>query len=170
MLFMGEEYAAATPFLYFCDFQGDLARAVTEGRRNEFRRFARFADPAERAAIPDPNDEATFRRSKLDWSERDAPAHREWLDFYRRLLALRHDALVPLLPRAHSGRWECTPGRLLHVRWPVGARRSWHLRANLGDAPVQRTPLPRAEGVYDSAPAQAAVAPPWWVEAALQAS
>jgi len=170
MLFMGEEYAAATPFLYFCDFQGELARAVTEGRRNEFRRFARFADPAERAAIPDPNDAATFRRSKLDWSERDAPAHREWLDFYRRLLALRRDRLVPLLPRARSGQWEWTSGGLLHVRWPLGARRSWHLRANLGDAPLQRTPLQRAAVVYDSAPAQTAAAPPWWVEVALQAA
>jgi maltooligosyltrehalose trehalohydrolase len=55
MLFMGEEYAATTPFLYFCDFQGDLAQAVTQGRQAEFARFVRFADPASRSLIPDPN-------------------------------------------------------------------------------------------------------------------
>jgi malto-oligosyltrehalose trehalohydrolase len=66
LLFMGEEHAAPVPFLYFCDFGPDLARAVTAGRRQEFARFDRFADPAARSAIPDPNDPRTFQRSKLD--------------------------------------------------------------------------------------------------------
>ncbi len=48
MLFMGEEFAAATPFQFFCDFEGELAAAVTEGRRREFAGFAAFADPATR--------------------------------------------------------------------------------------------------------------------------
>lgn len=67
MLFMGEEFAASTPFLYFCDYDGDLAEAVRRGRRREFARFARFADPQTRERIPDPNDEATFARSRLVW-------------------------------------------------------------------------------------------------------
>ena len=50
LLFMGEEFGAETPFLFFCDFEKDLAAAVTEGRRNEFARFARFNDPAETRA------------------------------------------------------------------------------------------------------------------------
>jgi maltooligosyltrehalose trehalohydrolase len=167
MLFMGEEFAAGTPFLYFCDFTGDLARAVTEGRRNEFRHFARFADPQQRAAIPDPNDEQTFQRSKLNWAEREQAAHREWLAFYRTLLALRRDSLVPWLPRARGGTWASGPGEPLHLRWPLGARAVWHLRANLSDAAIARTPLERAEIVYDSAMGSAN-APPWSVQVALQ--
>src|SRR5271165_1874127 len=53
LFFMGEEFGAETPFLFFCDFEKDLAAAVTEGRRNEFSDFARFADPAKRDRIPD---------------------------------------------------------------------------------------------------------------------
>ena len=168
MLFMGEEFAASTPFLYFCDFAGELARAVSDGRRNEFRHFARFADPLERAAIPDPNDEATFVRSKLNWAEREQGPHREWLDFYRALLALRRDLLMPRLPRARSGTWAHAPGRALQVRWPLGRRATWHLSANLSDAPVQRTPLARRQLVFDSAASDVSIAPPWSVQVSLE--
>jgi hypothetical protein len=137
MLFMGEEFAASTPFLYFCDFAGELARAVVEGRHHEFRRFAGFANPLERTAIPDPIDESTFLHSKLNWAERDHGVHHEWLDFYRALLKLRRDVLMPWLPRARSGVWWYTPGRALHVHWPLGPRRVWCLQANLSDVPVE---------------------------------
>ena len=60
LLFMGEEFAASSPFLFFCDFTGDLAEAVTEGRRREFGRFERFRDPASQQLIPDPNKPSTF--------------------------------------------------------------------------------------------------------------
>ncbi len=135
-----------TPFLFFCDFAGELARAVTEGRRHEFRRFARFAEPLARTAIPDPNDESTFLRSKLNWAERDHGMHHEWLDFYRALLKLRRDVLTPWLPRARSGVWRHTPGQALHVRWPLGLRRAWHLQANLSDLPVERVPTGARRG------------------------
>jgi hypothetical protein len=52
LLFMGEEFGAKTPFLFFCDFEGDLAKAVTEGRRNEFARFVRFSSEETRSQIP----------------------------------------------------------------------------------------------------------------------
>ena len=68
LLFMGEEWAASTPFLFFCDFQGDLAEAVRDGRRRE---FAAFFDRVE--DVPDPLDETTFVRSRLDW-QRARPA------------------------------------------------------------------------------------------------
>jgi malto-oligosyltrehalose trehalohydrolase len=168
MLFMGEEFAAGTPFLYFCDYSGDLARAVTEGRRNEFRRFARFADPDARARIPDPNDEATFRRSQLDWTEAQRDPHRAWLALYRTLLRLRRDVLVPWLPQARSGSWHTGAQQALRVRWPLGARAAWHLHANLGDAPVARTPAGRGRVVYDSAPGDATIAPPWSVQVWLE--
>ena len=56
LLFMGEEFGAQTPFLFFCDFGPELAAAVTEGRRSEFARFERFSDPSAREKIPDPSD------------------------------------------------------------------------------------------------------------------
>ena len=168
MLFMGEEFAAGTPFLYFCDLTGELARAVTDGRRNEFRGFARFADPHERAAIPDPNDESTFLRSKLNWAEREQGTHREWLQFYRALLTLRRDVLIPWLPRARSGVWRHVPGQAQHVRWPLGPRTAWHLQANLSDAPIERAPPDHSEVVYDSAAADAPIAPPWSVQVSLE--
>ncbi len=70
MLFMGEEFAASTPFLFFCDFGPELALSVSNGRRQEFKRFAAFADDAAVARIPDPNAESTFIGSKLRWQER----------------------------------------------------------------------------------------------------
>jgi maltooligosyltrehalose trehalohydrolase len=89
MFFMGEEFAAATPFLYFCDFAPALAHAVAEGRRGEFARFAAFADPAARAAVPDPGSPDTFARSKLDWASVSRAPHRERLKLVRMLLYLR---------------------------------------------------------------------------------
>src|SRR6202021_3404576 len=79
MLFMGEEFGAQSPFLFFCDFEKDLAAAVTAGRRNEFARFARFNDSAEREKIPHPSNPQTFKASRIDWSEIEQPRHRDWL-------------------------------------------------------------------------------------------
>ncbi len=85
MLFQGEEWGASTPFLYFTDHDDpELGKAVTEGRRREFAAFG--WDPAD---VPDPQDEATFRRSKLDWGEVSRPPHAGLLDWHRRLVALR---------------------------------------------------------------------------------
>jgi 1,4-alpha-glucan branching enzyme/maltooligosyltrehalose trehalohydrolase len=75
LLFMGEEWASAKPFQFFCDFGGALAQAVRDGRRREFARFPAFADPGVRDRIPDPNDVATFERSKLAWAEADRDSH-----------------------------------------------------------------------------------------------
>ena len=81
MLFMGEEWGASTPFQYFTSHtNARLGRAVIEGRRREFQ---------EAGAVPDPQDPATFQRSKLDWAELEKPAHAELLEWYRSLIALR---------------------------------------------------------------------------------
>jgi maltooligosyltrehalose trehalohydrolase len=88
MLFQGEEWAASTPFLYFTDHDDpELARAVTEGRRNEFRGFG--WEPAE---VPDPQAPGTFARSKLDWSEPGREPHRALLDWHAALIRLRREA------------------------------------------------------------------------------
>jgi len=92
LLFMGQEWNASTPFQYFTDHNPELGRLVTEGRRKEFAHFKDFA-----GEVPDPQAEATFLRSKLDWSERERPEHAGVLAWYRELLALRarHPAMRP---------------------------------------------------------------------------
>jgi maltooligosyltrehalose trehalohydrolase len=91
LLFMGQEWAASTPFLYFTDHHDELGRLVTEGRREEFKGFAAFSDPAARERIPDPQAEATFARSRLDWSETGKEPHAAAERLYRELLALRKE-------------------------------------------------------------------------------
>lgn len=85
MLYMGEEYAASTPFLYFADHEDkDIARQVTEGRKREFADFG--FDGTE---IPNPEDPETFRRSKLDWTQPEQGLHAEMLAWVRSLIHLR---------------------------------------------------------------------------------
>ncbi|MER7442677.1 malto-oligosyltrehalose trehalohydrolase [Micromonospora avicenniae] len=85
MLFMGEEWAATTPWQFFTSHpEPELAAAVVTGRRRE---FASHGWPE--GDVPDPQDPQTFVRSRLDWAELDKPEHREMLEFYRRLIALR---------------------------------------------------------------------------------
>jgi len=100
LLFMGQEWAATTPFLYFTDHNEDLGRLVTAGRRREFGRFAAFADPGVREQIPDPQARETFEASRLAWAEREAGAHAATWRLHQRLLALRRDepALAPGTP------------------------------------------------------------------------
>ena len=80
MLFMGEEWGAAQPFPFFCDFGPELADAVRKGRREEFARFPEFQDPATRERIPDPMAEETFASAKLDWDDIERAPHSGWLD------------------------------------------------------------------------------------------
>jgi maltooligosyltrehalose trehalohydrolase len=91
LLFMGQEWAASSPFQYFTDHEPELGRLVSEGRRNEFRAFRAFTDARRRRAIPDPQDPRTFERSKLRWDEIDDAAHAGTLALYRRMLRLRRE-------------------------------------------------------------------------------
>ena len=91
MLWMGQEWAASSPFQYFTDHPEELGRLVTQGRREEFKGFSAFSDPKTRERIPDPQAEETFRRSQLDWEEAAREPHRGVLALYRELLRLRRD-------------------------------------------------------------------------------
>lgn len=99
LLFMGEEWGETRPFCFFTDFQGDLARQVREGRRNEFQRWRSFADPENRERIPDPNALSTFEISKIDWGLMAQPEHGARLEFVRRLLEVRRREIVPRLAK-----------------------------------------------------------------------
>jgi len=109
MLFMGEEWSASSPFQFFTDYGDDrLKTAVRKGRRREFREFGWSAD-----SIPDPQAEETFERSRLDWSELDAPDHAAMLDWYRTLIRLRRR-----LP-------ELTDGRRMDLRVRFDEEAGW---------------------------------------------
>jgi maltooligosyltrehalose trehalohydrolase len=95
LLFMGQEWAASTPFLYFTDHEPALGRLVAEGRRRELGSFRAFADPESRGRIPDPQAAATFEASRLRWEERDREPHASVLRLHRALLALRRAEIVP---------------------------------------------------------------------------
>jgi maltooligosyltrehalose trehalohydrolase len=136
MLFQGEEWGASAPFQYFTDHQNpELADAVRKGRREEFRQFG--WDPEQ---VPDPQDEATFKRSQLDWAEKDRAPHRERLAFYRGLAQLRRES-----PELLDGRRD-----LIDVsfdedkRWLRVQRGRVTLLANLGKASVD-LPAPAGE-------------------------
>jgi maltooligosyltrehalose trehalohydrolase len=132
MLFMGEEWGADTPWQYFTDHTDPwLAHAVADGRRAE---FAGFGWPA--GDIPDPQDEATFLRSKLDWSQLDAGEHADVLAWYRELIALRRarpELTDPRLDRIRAGYDE-------GERWLVVCRGRLRIAASLGPSP-RRLPL-----------------------------
>ncbi len=104
-LFMGQEWAASTPFLYFTDHEPDLGKKVTHGRRQEFRHFSAFSDPKVRETIPDPQAEETFAVSKLRWEERDLQPHAEILKLYQALLQFRRTE--PALQSADPENFSC---------------------------------------------------------------
>lgn len=89
LLFMGQEWAASTPFLYFTDHHAELGQLVTEGRRAEFRHFTAFSDPLVREQIPDPQASSTFVASRLAWDERQLEPHASMLRLHQALLDLR---------------------------------------------------------------------------------
>jgi maltooligosyltrehalose trehalohydrolase len=150
LLFMGEEFGATTPFLFFCDFGPELAAKVTEGRRAEFARFEQFNSPQAQKQIPDPNSKETFLRSKLDWKSLERESHRNWLRFYRTLLTCRRQKIVPLIKDIAPGRarFEVLAPDALDVQWPFSKSGSLQLIANFGDTALAPRNRPDGELLY----------------------
>ncbi len=139
LLFMGEEFAASSPFLYFTDHSGELGRLITEGRRQEFKDYAAFADAASAARIPDPQAEATFLASKLPLGELDRPPGSQILLLHRELLRLRHSDPVLAMQDRHAMQARALSKSLLAVRLWRGAEQRL-LLANFGDPTTLRLP------------------------------
>ena len=129
MLFQGEEWAAGTPFQYFTDHADPaLGQAVSEGRRSEFVAFG--WKPAD---VPDPQDPATFERSRLDWSELGEKDHAAMLDWHRRLVALRRS-----VPELTDGRLDLVDCRVDEdAGWLVVRRGPVTVAGNIGPGAVE---------------------------------
>jgi len=137
MLFMGEEWQAPQPFAYFCDFEPELAGKVREGRKREFARFEKFSDPGTLGSIPDPTAPATFAAARLDWGVLQQRKHADILDQFQRLIAIRRQDIVPLIPKVARG--ICTkldPSGAFAVDWSLSDGSSLHLLANPTDSAV----------------------------------
>ena len=139
LLFMGEEWGCHQPFLFFCDFDGELGDAVRNGRREEFARFAAFADAKTRARIPDPLSEQTFKRSVLRWKDARSTQGRGWLAHYQKLLEIRRTEITPR--KFGPGRYRMLGERAFEVAWNSEAG-ELRLLANFSDAPVSLEAAP----------------------------
>jgi malto-oligosyltrehalose trehalohydrolase len=153
LLFMGEEWGCRQPFLYFCDYEGELGAAVRDGRRGEFARFAAFQDPAARERIPDPLAEGTFRQSVLRWEERDEA----WLAYYRELLALRAREIATR--DFGPGRYRMLAERAFEVKWD-----GLVLIANCSDENLKIDPFPRATQLWSNGAPGEPWTVGWWLE------
>lgn len=134
MLFMGEEWGASTPWQFFTAHpEPELGEATAKGRIAEFERMG--WDPA---VVPDPQDPETFRRSKLDWSERygSESTHTRLLEVHRELIALRRREPELTDPRFDrlSAEWGEDP------RWIRIRRGTLEIVVNLGEVPLAITP------------------------------
>ncbi|WP_218068281.1 malto-oligosyltrehalose trehalohydrolase [Candidatus Thiosymbion oneisti] len=177
LLFMGEEFAAAQPFQFFCDFGPELAAAVAAGRRRGFACFEGFAQRLEHRAPPDPNDPNTFDRSKLDWGCLNGAPHADWLGFYRNLLTLRHNQIIPRLAgmEGNAGDFRQIKEQGLRIVWCLGDGSILTLLANLdaSSLPVTATDLPVGKPLYTYPPGLTIDSatdrlPPWCVVWFLQ--
>ena len=141
LLFMGEEWGATDPFLYFTSYsEEELAEAVREGRRGEFAGARGFADPEARDRIPDPNHPDTFHRSRPLYGGtaigdatvfEGAAAERT-----RRLIALRREHIVPRLEGARSLGAEAVGPAAVIARWHMGDGSVLTIATNLGASEV----------------------------------
>lgn len=141
LIFMGDEFGETRPFLYFTDHQSkELAEAVRQGRRREFSKFEGFSSKEAQQKIPDPNDPATFQSSVPDFAHRGAGDAASWQNFYRTLLTIRRDAIMPHIPGAKSLDAAALGARAVRAAWRLGNGATLTIAANFGDDPVAFAP------------------------------
>ncbi|TNM64655.1 malto-oligosyltrehalose trehalohydrolase [Streptomyces sp. NP160] len=156
MIFMGEEYGATTPWMFFTDHDPELGALVSKGRAEEFASHGWEGD----VEVPDPQEESTFTGSKLDWSEPTSERGARLLAWTRDLLALRRSEPdlagddLRAVRTATSGDAELHEGG---SPWLVARRGSLALVANLAQH-EQAVPL---SGALDDDDARAEVVLAW---------
>ena len=147
LLFMGDEQGSRSPFLFFTDHHDELANAVREGRRAEFKGFAAFESSEDREQIPDPNDPKTFEASR---PLTDTPAAEEWQALYRTLLELRRKHVVPSLPGIKSEGVTVLADKALSACWRLENGDQLRIDLNLGETPCEVDVPDAAFWLHDS--------------------
>jgi malto-oligosyltrehalose trehalohydrolase len=122
LLFMGETYRDDTPFHFFADYTGELASIIRDNRAPEAENFGGYPEGFSADDIPDPNAEATFLGSKINWTQSGTREGQAWSNWLRRLLDVRRELIVPHLPnvQANSGKILDAPDRCVFVDWTLG--------------------------------------------------
>ena len=129
LLFMGEEWGSKAPFPFFCDFEGNLAEAVRQGRRKEFAgAYDKYGDD-----VPDPLEPSTAKSAVLDWDSLNQARGRQRLALVRDLLAIRRKTIVPRLAGAAFGEAQAADNGLLTASWRMGDGATLRLTANLSN-------------------------------------
>jgi len=154
LLFMGEEGASTSPFLFFTEHNAELAQAVRSGRRREFAKFSQFSDPKYLDKIPDPNAAETFERSKVAVDPAQA-VDRERL--YRHLLALRRSEIVPRLAGARAVDASAVGPAAVTASWRMGDSALLSIAVNLGGDAAEM-PKPQGRVLFASSEAAALAA------------
>ena len=144
LLFMGQEWAASSPFQFFTDFPGELGALVTAGRQQEFAEFSAFRASEARSEVPDPQAEETFLRSRLRWSERTASPHAQILALYEALLELRRSS--PALRRRERGTFavEALSDDAMALRREAADGRPVVFLAQFGNERIGSAPITRS--------------------------
>ena len=150
LLFMGEDWGATEPFPFFCDFNGELADAVRNGRKKEFAEaYAKHGG----TDIPDPLAQATRDLAVLDWAAIDVSPHRERFALTRTLLAVRREHIVPLVPQMRGGADARIDNDVLVAEWRAGGKRL-QIVANLSGSPRPRPTLSWGMPIWGEVPPQ----------------
>jgi malto-oligosyltrehalose trehalohydrolase len=137
LLFMGEEWGADQPFLYFSDIGEDLAEAIRDSRQKELRDTPAFHEGPK--AAPDPMSQATFAACKLDWQQSEQDEHARYLSLYRRLIGIRKAEIVPRLVgmSGNAGSYELIGPKAFRVTWKLADASVLSLIANLSPEPLE---------------------------------
>ncbi|WP_223416686.1 MULTISPECIES: malto-oligosyltrehalose trehalohydrolase [unclassified Pseudomonas] len=152
LMFMGDEFAAEQPFLFFTSHHGELAELVREGRRNEFCAFDAFSDPARREQIPDPNAPQTFEDSRPNLT---ASGQSAIYALYRQLLKIRHEQIIARLPGSHPLGAEALAPGAVSARWQLGDGSLLRIDLNLSDKPVVHSPQAGTSLLFEHPPKSA---------------
>lgn len=162
LLFMGQEWAASTPFPFFSDYHGELAEAVRKGRCDQLAHQDPAPSPEELARAPNPQAESTLRSAQLRWDELNQPEHATWFQWYRRILAVRTREIIPLLSDLTdtSSRYEVLGPGVFHVSWKLQSS-ELHLAANLCSTSTTAFPQVPGRELWTEGEQQGSNAGPW---------
>ncbi len=143
LMFMGDEWASSTPFLFFTDHHEELAELVRKGRAKEFG-IKVSPNPDEPNAIPDPNARATYDMCRVEKAD---PTMRA---LYQDLLELRAQHVVPGIMGAHALGCDVLAEGAIWARWRLGNGAELTILLNLGEpAPA---PMPPGTVLHASGP------------------